>query len=120
MIRAFTDSVRLQHFAKENNLTAPDGSAQMLEIPVKGAVEYLEQFIKYGVHGVWFNSDTVSDGYFIPLAQLRPIKEHLAKINWHSVTNRMLPLRRIIPVLCRRLILQNLPNNKARKLKRHS
>ncbi|CAN5383521.1 hypothetical protein BH10ACI1_BH10ACI1_15420 [soil metagenome] len=85
MIRAFTDSDRLQRFAKENNLTDVDGSAQMLTVPTVGIVEYLEQFINNGVHGVWFNSDTVSDGYFIPLAQLRPIKEHLAKINWQSV-----------------------------------
>ena len=84
MIRAFTDADRLQRFAQDNNLTAADGSAQMLEIPVKGAVEYLEQFIKYGVHGVWFNSDRVSDGYFIPLAQLRPIREHLTKIGWQA------------------------------------
>jgi len=84
MIRAFTDSNRLQRFAKENNLTDEDGSAQILEIPVGGAVEYLEQFIQYGAHGVWFNSDTQSDGYFIPLKQLRPIKEHLAQIGWKS------------------------------------
>ncbi len=85
MIRAFTDSVRLQRFAKENNLTDADGSAQMLTVPTLGIVEYLEQFIQYGVHGVWFNSDSSSDGYFIPLKQLRLIKVHLAKINWQSV-----------------------------------
>ncbi len=91
MIRAFTDSDRLQRFARENNLTDTDGSAQMLEIPASGAVEYLEQFIKYGVHGVWFNSDTVSDSYFIPLAQLRPIREHLAKIGWKSIAEKTNP-----------------------------
>ena len=94
MIRVFTDSDRLQRFARENNLTDADGSAQMLEVPTGGIVEYLEQFINYGVHGVWFNSDRASDGYFIPLAQLRPIKEHLAKIGWKSVnapTNPDLP-----------------------------
>ena len=85
MIRAFTDSDRLQRFARENNLTDADGSAQILEIPVGGAVEYLEQFIPYSVHGVWFNSDTESDGYFIQLKQLRPIKEHLAQIGWESI-----------------------------------
>lgn len=80
MIRAFTDSTRLQRFAQENNLTDADGSAQMLSIPTKGIVEYLEQFIEYGVHGVWFNSDSVSDGFFIPIKQLQPIKDHLAKL----------------------------------------
>ena len=80
MIRAFTDSTRLQRFARENNLTDADGNAQMLSIPTKGIVEYLEQFIEYGVHGVWFNSDSVSDGFFIPIKQLQPIKDHLAKL----------------------------------------
>ncbi len=94
MIRGFTDATRLQRFAKENNLTAADGSAQMLEIPTAKIVDYLEGFIQYGVHGVWFNSDRQSDGYFIPLKQLRPIKEHLANTGWKSVnepTNPDLP-----------------------------
>jgi hypothetical protein len=81
MVRAFTDTERLQRFAKANNLTEADGSALILSIPTGKAVEYLEQFIAGGVHGVWFNSDTESDGFFVPLRQLRPIKEHLAKIN---------------------------------------
>ncbi len=81
MIRAFTDSNRLQRFAKENNLTDASGATQILSIPTEGIVEYLEQFITYGVHGVWFNSDTTSDGFFIPIKQLRPVKEHLAKLN---------------------------------------
>ena len=80
MIRAFTDSARLLRFAKENNLTNPDGGAEMLGTPTKGVVEYLEQFIGNGVDGVWFNSDAESDGFSIPLKQLRPIKEHLAKL----------------------------------------
>lgn len=81
MVRAFTDSNRLQRFARENNLTDAEGNALMLTIPTKGVVEYLEQFIEYGVHGVWFNSDTGSEGFFVPLKQLRPIREHLAKLN---------------------------------------
>jgi hypothetical protein len=80
MVRAFTDTGRLQAFAKENNLTEPDGSVQMIEIPTTGIVEYLEQFIPDGVYGIWFNSDSQSDGFFTPLQQLRPIKEHLAKV----------------------------------------
>ena len=94
MIRAFTDADRLQRFARENNLTDADSSTPMLEISTEKIVEYLERFISLGVHGVWFNSDTQSDGYFIPLKQLRPIKEHLAKIGWKSIdepTNPDLP-----------------------------
>jgi hypothetical protein len=81
MVRAFTDTDRLLRFAKENELTHPDGSAPILSIPTVNIVDYLEQFIAYGVHGIWFNSDTESDGFFLPLKQLRPVKEHLAKIN---------------------------------------
>ena len=81
MIRAFTDSNRLLRFARENNLTNADGGAEMLCIPTKGVVEYLEQFIQHGVYGVWFNSDSESDGFSIPLKQLRPIKEYLEKLN---------------------------------------
>lgn len=81
MVRAFTDGERLQRFAKENNLTREDGSVNFLSIPIEGIVEYLEQFMEHGVHGVWFNSDLQSDGFFIPIKQLRPIKEHLSKLN---------------------------------------
>lgn len=84
MVRAFTDTDRLLRFAKENNLTRPDGNASILSVPTANIIDYLEQFIPYGVHGIWFNSDTGSDGFFIPIKQLRPVKEHLAKINWQS------------------------------------
>jgi len=81
MVRAFTDTDRLLRFAKENNLTDADGGAANLSIPTEKIVEYLEQFITDGVHGIWFNSDTESDGFFVPLKQLRPIKEHLERLN---------------------------------------
>lgn len=81
MIRAFTDTNRLQRFAKENNLTKADGSTLMLDIPIDEIVDYLEKFIAHGVHGIWFNSDSGSEGFFFPLAQLRPIKEQLEKMN---------------------------------------
>jgi hypothetical protein len=81
MIRAFTDSKRLIRFAKENNLTREDGSCDSLTIPTANIIEYLEGFIPEGAYGVWFNSDSQSDGFFIPIKQLRPIKEHLAKLN---------------------------------------
>ena len=81
LVRAFTDTNRLQRFAKENNLTQTDGSALILSVPTVKIIDYLEQFIALGVHGIWFNSDTQSDGFFVPLKQLRPIKEHLAKLN---------------------------------------
>src|SRR5688572_22688155 len=45
MVRAFTDTERLQRFAKENHLTQADGSALMLSIPTGNIIEYLEQFI---------------------------------------------------------------------------
>ncbi len=60
MVRAFTDTDRLLRFAKENNLTDADGGAANLSIPTEKIVDYLEQFIADGVHGIWFNSDTHS------------------------------------------------------------
>lgn len=81
MIRAFTDGKRLIRFARENNLTRADGSCDSISIPTTNIVDYLEQFISQGAYGIWFNSDTESDGFFVPLKQLRPIKEHLAKLN---------------------------------------
>lgn len=87
MIRAFTDSKRLQRFARENNLTDADDSCDILTIPTANIIEYLEGFISQGAYGVWFNSDTESDGFFIPLKQLRPIKEHLAKLNQPEKSN---------------------------------
>ena len=82
MIRAFTDTERLMNFVRENNLTAADGSTSILSIPTANIVDYLEQFIPYGVHGIWFNSDTASDGFFLPLKQLRAVREHLDRIGW--------------------------------------
>lgn len=81
MVRAFTDTDRLQRFVKENNLADADGSHQILSIPTDKIIDYLEQFISEGVHGIWFNSDSESDGFFVPLKQLRPIREHLEKLN---------------------------------------
>ncbi len=81
MVRAFTDTRRLMRFARENNLTEADGSARILTMPTANIIRYLEGFIAHGAYGIWFNSDTESDGFFIPLKQLRPINEHLAKIN---------------------------------------
>lgn len=81
MVRAFTDTDRLQRFAKENSLTQPNGEVLILTIPTEKVIEYLEQFIDQGVHGVWFNSDIKSDGFFVPLRQLRPIEENLKKLN---------------------------------------
>ena len=81
MIRAFTDTKRLLRFAQENNLTEADGSCKSLSIPTEKIVDYLEQFIADGTYGIWFNSDTQSEGFFVPLNQLRPIKEHLDKLN---------------------------------------
>lgn len=81
MVRAFTDSDRLMRFARENNLTEADGSCKILTMPTANIAEYLEKLIPLGAFGVWFNSDSQSEGFFIPIKQLRPIKEHLAKLN---------------------------------------
>jgi hypothetical protein len=81
MIRAFTDTDRLLRFALENSLMEKDATGEenalILSVPTDKIIGYLEQFTSQGVYGIWFNSDTKSEGFFIPLKQLRPIKEHL-------------------------------------------
>lgn len=86
MIRAFTDTDRLYRFARENKLLTNELSgkqedALVLSIPTDKIIDYLEQFTSKGVYGIWFNSDTESEGFFVPLKQLRPIKQHLEKSN---------------------------------------
>ena len=84
MIRAFTDTDRLRRFAKENNLIGTDVGKEdvsVLSVPTDKIVDYLEQFISYGVHGIWFNSDNQSDGFFAPLEQIRPLQEHLKNLS---------------------------------------
>ncbi|HQU81994.1 MAG TPA: hypothetical protein PKY59_02655 [Pyrinomonadaceae bacterium] len=81
MVRAFTDADRLMRFARENNLTEADGSAKILTMPTETIIPYLEGFIEQGAFGVWFNSDSESKDFFIPIKQLQPIKDHLAKLN---------------------------------------
>jgi hypothetical protein len=85
MVRAFTDTDRLLRFAKENALMGTDAvggeEVLILSVPTEKIVDYLEQFIPQGVHGIWFNSDTESDGFFVPLKQLRPIKEYLENLS---------------------------------------
>jgi len=82
MLRAFTDTERLQRFAKENNLTDASGGAPILSIPTAGILDYVEGFIQHGVFGIWFNSDASSEGFFAPLAQLRRMKTHLEDTHW--------------------------------------
>ena len=84
MIRAFTDTARLDRFAEENQLKDADGNVLILSIPTANIIPYLEGSIEHGVYGIWFNSDTQSEGFFTPLTQLRVIKAHLEKVNWKA------------------------------------
>lgn len=87
MVRAFTDTDRLLRFAQENNMMAMDADVvsgervSILSVPTDKIVDYLEQFISQSIYGIWFNSDTKSHGFFVPLKQLRPIQEHLEKLS---------------------------------------
>lgn len=80
LIRAFTDTDRLARFARENDLARADGSCDILSVPTENIIDYLEKFTAQGAYGIWFNSDTKSDGFYVPLKQLRPIKTHLDKL----------------------------------------
>lgn len=98
MVRAFTDTDRLQRFAKENNLmgTEPVGKEDVLvlSVPTEKIVDYLEQFISQGVHGIWFNSDSQSYGFFAPLKQLRPIQEHLKNLSRPALSDTQKQIER--------------------------
>lgn len=82
LMRAFTDTKCLYRFAKENGLLTDDLEGLILSVPTASIVDYLEPFIQYGVYGIWFNSDSASSGFFVPLRQLRPIKNHLLNNGW--------------------------------------
>jgi len=77
MLKAFTDTAKLQRFARENALTGPDGDVPVLSIPGAQAIAFVQQFSSAGVWGVHFNADGGSDGFFAPLLQLSVVKQHL-------------------------------------------
>lgn len=77
MIRAFTDEQKLTAFANQNNLLQADQSVRILSVPTKNIIPWLLNFSQYGIFGIWFNSDTGSEGFYSPLAQLNAIKQHL-------------------------------------------
>jgi hypothetical protein len=79
MIRAFTDAEKLKAFARENNLFKDDSSLRILTIPTANIITWLQGFERHGVHGIWFNSNTESHGYYSPLTQLQAIKNYLDK-----------------------------------------
>lgn len=79
MVKAFTDSDRLRTFAKSNDLLDATGSVQMLSLPVTGVLVTLDGLAQQGVTHIHFNADECSDGYFVPLRQLEPIRRHLEK-----------------------------------------
>ena len=80
MVRAFTDTDRLQRFVKEHNLETASGGSMVLSIPTGPVIEYLEVLMNEGVHGIWFNSDAESYGFFVAIAQLRHIKVRLESL----------------------------------------
>ena len=82
MIYAFTDTTKLGRYVKENNLSDNSGGSLLLSVPTVKVVEYLECFVSQDIHGIWFNADSGSYGFFSPLIQLCPIQKHLEKIGW--------------------------------------
>ena len=80
MIKAFTDTERLNRFARDNKLVDANDGVTFISMGVKPEIlNYLEQFIPMGVHGIHFNADIGSTGFFAPLAQMRPIYEYIQK-----------------------------------------
>ena len=78
MLKAFTDGLRLHAFAKENQLTGPDGKAMMLSFPVANILPTMKSYADQGVTHIHFNANLASDGFYAPLAQLPAIHEFIA------------------------------------------
>jgi hypothetical protein len=85
MIRCFTDTEKLYRFAGENDLLTENAESMILSMPTDSIIDYLESWMERGVYGIWFNSDTESNGFFSPLARLRPVKTYLREIGWSLI-----------------------------------
>lgn len=77
MVKAFTDTTKLDRFARENGLVDAEGNVAILSIPIASALSYVEQFAQHGVWGIHFNADRQSEGFFGPLSGLAGMKRHL-------------------------------------------
>jgi hypothetical protein len=78
MLKAFTDTRRLQAFARENGLVDEHGAVLTLSLPVHNVQPTLEDYAAQGATHVHFNADAASDGFYIPVVQLPVIRRHLA------------------------------------------
>ena len=76
-VKAFTDGRRLHAFARECELTDPDGGVQMLALPVKSILPTLAGYGEQGVTHIHFNADQGSDGFYAPITQLSAIRQYL-------------------------------------------
>jgi len=79
MVKAFTDTSRLQAFARENGLTGPGGDVQLLSMPVANILPTMAAYAESGATHIHFNADNDSYGFYIPLVQLPIIRRHLEK-----------------------------------------
>ena len=79
MVKAFTDTRRLQAFARENGLTGPGGDVQLLSMPVANILPTMAAYAESGATHIHFNADNDSYGFYIPLVQLPIIRRHLEK-----------------------------------------
>lgn len=74
---AFTDADRAVDYAKKNELGSDDGSQFYLSVPNnRTTIPWILGYKDSDVKGVYFNADGY--GFYAPLRQLKPIKEHLS------------------------------------------
>ncbi|MCZ7649429.1 MAG: hypothetical protein M5U26_29925 [Planctomycetota bacterium] len=77
-LMAFTDSAHARAFGERQGFLAPDGSLQLLAMPVAGFVETAASYAAGGVFGIMFNNGP--HGYFAPLSNVRPMYDfHVLK-----------------------------------------
>lgn len=73
---AFTDSNRATFYAKKNRVYTEDNGSQLIAVPNnEKLIPWIQQYAEEGVKGIFFNAD--GHGFFVPIQQLLPIKEHL-------------------------------------------
>jgi tetratricopeptide (TPR) repeat protein len=77
MLKVFTDTVRLQRFAEDNQLCASDGSTFVLSYPVRTVMEALDHYAQQGVAHIHFNPDKCSFGFYGPVTKLAGLEEDL-------------------------------------------
>ncbi|MDQ1130279.1 hypothetical protein [Microbacterium sp. SORGH_AS_0888] len=76
MVLAFTTAERAQEAGRRNGLSEEESSL-LLSVPLPGAIEWAASLAGTGITGILF--DYPAPGYFAPLGNLIPMRDHMAR-----------------------------------------